>query len=266
MQGFVRIFCIFINSAALLSARAYDADGLVVSVHEKSVVVAHRPIKGLMPAMTMEFAVRDSNELKSLRPGARIRFELDVRSKGSFAQKIQLIAPGEDDMPAPARSLVIGQQAPAFVLMDQNRRKVSTETLAGRLTLVNFIYTRCPLPNVCPRLAASFASVHRRFGSKVLLLSITVDPVHDTPEVLARYSKLWRADGEHWRFLTGTPERVARTAANFGLVYWPEEGAVAHTSRTVLIGRDSTVVAVLEGSAFRTDQLISLVEHHLEAR
>lgn len=266
MPGFVRIFCISISSAALLFALSYEADGLVVAVHEKSVVVAHRPIKGLMPAMTMEFPVRASSELKAVRPGVRIRFELDVRSTGSFARKIRIIAPGEEDMPAPARPLVIGQQAPAFVLTDQYGRKVSTEMFAGQLTLVNFIYTRCPLPNVCPRLAASFASVQRRFGSKVLLLSITVDPVHDTPEVLARYSKLWRADGEHWRFLTGTPETVARTAANFGLVYWPEEGAVAHTSRTVLIGRDSTVVAVLEGSAFRTDQLISLVEHHLEAR
>ena len=63
----------------------------------------------------------------------------------------------------------------------------------GKVVAVDFIYTRCPLPDVCPRLAANFAALQRRFrdrlGSELMLLSVTVDPEYDTPAVLADYAK-----------------------------------------------------------------------------
>jgi protein SCO1/2 len=263
MPGFVPTFCIFIASASFLLARSYDVDGIVVAVdaQRRNITVTHRPIPGYMPAMTMDFSAGD---LTGIQPGTRVRFRFDPKDK--VVRSLKRLPVDESDMPRPAREPAVGGPAPLFQLTDQRNRSVSLDAFKGELVLVNFIYTRCPMSDVCPRLSASFATVQRRFGAKVKLLSITVDPAWDTPEVLDAYAKLWRAGGENWRFLTGSPAHVAAVAVDYGLVYWPEEGSIAHTSRTFLIGRDGKLLAAVEGTSFRADQLVRLVEYHLEAR
>jgi protein SCO1/2 len=115
-------------------------------------------------------------------------------------------------------------------------------------------------------MAAGFATLQRRFAGDpgLVLLSVSLDPRFDTPAVLADYAKLWRAQPKVWHFLTGSPRAVEQVAGSFGVVYWPEDGTLTHTARTSLIDREGRVAAVVEGSSFRTDQLIELVRHHLE--
>jgi protein SCO1 len=265
MPGFGRTFCISTSLVCAAFARSHSVDGLVVAVNPPSFTVTHRPIPGYMQAMTMEFGAASNSEVEALRPGMRVRFELQDK----LARAIKVLPADEKDMPAPARQPVVGQLAPDFKLTDQLGREVTLHSLRGKLVALNFLYTRCPMPEVCPRLAANFATLQRRFGRAIgrdlMLLSITIDPEWDTPQVLAAYAKLWRAREDGWRFLTGSAEAVRHAATDWGLVYWPEEGAIVHTSRTALIGRDGKLLAVVEGSSFRTDQLIELIRRHLEA-
>ena len=129
------------------------------------------------------------------------------------------------------------------------------------MVAVNFIYTRCPLPDVCPRLSANFAAMQRKFrDAGLLLLSVTVDPDYDTAAVLEEYAQRWGADPERWRFLGGDQ---AALAAALGEVYWSGEGAIGHNSVTSIIGRDGRLAARLEGSSFRADQLENLIAHQL---
>jgi protein SCO1/2 len=250
--------------AALLLARWWTMDGLVVAIDQgaATMAVAHRPVPGYMPAMTMPFRVRDASELRGLAGGMRVRFRYD----GTLARNILRIPADEPGMPVAERTLAPGEPGPDFRLTDQLARTVRLSDFRGKVVAISFLYTRCPVPEVCPRLAAAFASAHRRFADPdLILLSITIDPVHDTPEVLAAYAKLWRARSGQWRFLTGTPEDIAQVGRDYGLVYWPEEGVVAHTARTYVIGRDGRVAAAIEGTSWRADQLGDLIAHHLKA-
>jgi protein SCO1/2 len=114
-------------------------------------------------------------------------------------------------------------------------------------------------------LSATFATVSKKLrGQDVEFLSITIDPQHDTPEVLGEYARRWQA-GESWRFLTGTAEQIQEVAGLFGLIYWPEEGSITHTVATAVIGRDGTLAARIDGANFRSDELRALVEHALAA-
>lgn len=250
----------FLVSAWTLGAASWVMDGIVVSSDPESreLTVAHRPVPKVMPAMTMPFRTRQN--IDGIQPGMRIRFRFD----GKTASRIRRVPPDEAGMPAPERTLRSGDIAPDFELTGQNGEPVRLSSLRETPVLLNFLYTRCPVPEVCPRLAAAFAFVHRKYGGKVHLISITVDPVWDTPAVLAAYAKLWRARASSWHFLTGAPERVAETGRAYGLVYWPDEGVVAHTARTYVIGRDGKIGAVLEGTSWRPDQLSSLVDRQLE--
>jgi protein SCO1 len=254
--AFALTLCTFINAPA----RTYTIDGIVVSVENDRIMVAHRPVRDVMPAMTMPFRVRDTRELAGLQAGMRVRFRFD----GHTASRIRQVRPNETGMPAPERTLVPGAAAPDFRLTNQSGRTVRLADFRGKVVALNFLYTRCPVPEICPRLAAAFAYVHKR--TDATLISITVDPVYDTPSVLASYAKLWRARPELWHFLTGSQDNVAEVGRDYGLVYWPEEGAVAHTARTYVIGRDGVVAAVLEGTSWRAEQLLSLIERQMEAR
>lgn len=98
-------------------------------------------------------------------------------------------------------------QAPDFMLTDQLGRAVSDADLRGKVVVANFIYTTCT--DICPALTAQMASLRTRLadegllGDDVVLLSISVDPIRDTPEVLKVYSEPFAADPANWYFLTG---------------------------------------------------------------
>lgn len=225
-------------------------------------VVAHKPIDRYMPAMTMGFRVGREIDLEKLAPGTRVAFELMVGKHASIARKVKIEGSLNDlKLPKPQLSgVLIGLKMPPFSLIDQTGETVNLSDFRGKVVVVDFIYTRCPLPDVCPRLSANFASVSKKLrGHDVEFLSITIDPQYDTPVVLTEYARRWQA-GESWRFLTGTPEKIQEVAGFFGLVYWPEEGSITHTVATAVIGRDGTLVAKIDGAKYRPDQLLALIE------
>jgi protein SCO1/2 len=246
----------------LLFAHRYPVEGIVVETKPelREMVVAHRPIDGYMPAMTMGFRVGRGVDLEKLTPGTRVAFELEVGKSASLARKVRVLE-AINDLNLPKMSLnrvLIGHKMPVFSLVDQDGKTVSLADFLGKVVVVDFIYTRCPLPDVCPRLSANFASVSKKVRD-VEFLSITIDPQYDTPAVLSDYARRWRA-GASWKFLTGTPEQIQKVAELFGLVYWAEEGSITHTVATAVIGRDGTLAARIDGAGYRPDQLLALIE------
>jgi protein SCO1/2 len=261
---FIRIGLALTVSTSLTSARSVKVDALVIRVDraENIIIAAHRPIPGYMPAMTMPFRAKDPGDLEGLTAGTRIEFEFETTK--AVARGIRKIATADPDLIRPG--LGVGAVVPEFALVDQAGRTLKLSDLRGKLVALQFIYTRCPVAEVCPRMAAGFATLQRRFAetSDLVLLSVSLDPRFDTPAVLADYAKLWRARPEMWHFLTGSPEAVEQVAGSFGVVYWPEDGTLTHTARTALIDRKGCIAALVEGSSFRTDQLLELIRHHLE--
>ena len=260
-------------------AKRYPAEGLVLRVERdrRTVTISHREIRGYMPAMAMPFRVKNDAELSGLAPGARVQFQLEVTKRGAVVRNLraQALAPGgmvADNgqklrLPPTPEKLATGAAVPDFTLTDQSSRPVHLADFRGQVVAINFVYTRCPLPDVCPRLCASFARLQKRFADRDLtLLSVTLDPQYDSPEILAGYAKIWRADPARWHFLTGGLEDVQRVAGRFGIISWPEEGLLTHTSETAVIARDGRLVALIEGSGYTADQLGDLIALELESR
>ena len=251
-------------------ARHYRAQGIVLAVDPSAqkVTISHRAIPGYMEAMAMPFAAESRKELSQLAPGSRIQFELKVSSKATIVRHIRVeqVAAGDVPIPKAEGKVAIGEPMPDFTLTAQDGRPVRLSEFRGQLVAVDFIYTRCPLPDVCPRLSANFARLQKRLGPRIELLSITLDPDWDTPAVLSEYARRWGADARTWRFLTGPSDEVQKVAGHFGVVYWPEENAITHTSATALIDREGRLAAVVEGSSFTSQQLLDLVESADRAR
>jgi cytochrome oxidase Cu insertion factor (SCO1/SenC/PrrC family) len=133
---------------------------------------------------------------------------------------------------------VLGE-LPAFELVDQEGRRVARETLLGTPWVADLVFTRCAL--ACPRMTAAMARLDRRLAPEVGLVSVSIDPGYDTPEVLAAYAARYGASAR-WRFLTGEPAAVRALARDgFKLGVAEVEGevdpglALAHSDRFVLV-------------------------------
>jgi protein SCO1 len=130
--------------------------------------------------------------------------------------------------------------APPVELIDSESRPFSLGSLRDKVVVVSFIYTTCN--GSCPMTTSALDRVRRRlqdeglWGRSVEFVSITLDPEHDTPEALARYAKVYRADPKSWHFVTGPPDRVAKVIASWDMWVRPSpSGAIDHPSRIFLL-------------------------------
>ncbi len=127
---------------------------------------------------------------------------------------------------------------PPFELLERSGRPVTLETLRGRTFVADFIFTRCT--GICPAMTARMARLRAELPAAVRLVSFTVDPEYDTPEVLSRYAQKWGAT-EDWLFLTGPPDALERLASEgFRLGLAPDPAAdgdapLVHSPRFVLV-------------------------------
>ncbi|HTP89552.1 MAG TPA: SCO family protein [Bryobacteraceae bacterium] len=270
---------------AMGAEREYQVTGLVLraDAQRRRLIVSEDAIEGYMEAMVMEYDVTDAHILAGLKPGTKIAFTLVVGEKSSRIRDIQTRSyeSAERD-PALMRRLDIldkalgdsgatiaqGQLVPDFALVDQLNRPVKLSEFAGKVAAITFIYTRCPLPDYCLRMTGNFGALQRRFrkrlGRDLVLLSISFDPAHDHPDVLAKYADTWKPDRDGWRFLTGDLGVIKRVCAEFGMNFWPDEGLFTHSLHTVIVGRDRRMIANLEGNQFTSQQLGDLIETALK--
>jgi protein SCO1/2 len=257
-------------------AERHDARGLVLKVDRPSstVTVSHDQVPGFMDAMVMPFTVDNPQDLASIGPGDRISFRINVRGDRTAIDRVQILSAARTDsglILSPARPVLvaIGEPLPDFTLIDQHGRPVSLHALRGKVVAVAFIYTRCPLPDYCPRVISNLSALRDRFGDQLgrdlVLLTVTFDPKYDTPGQLKAYAERYDADVPGWHFLTGSVEEIARVCAMFGVEFWPEEGLITHTLQTAVIDREGRLAAAAEGKDFTPRQLGDLVELSLDA-
>jgi protein SCO1/2 len=278
--GFTALLFLAVQSS--VPAREYPVIGMVLKVDRSrnTFTASIQAIPGFMPAMAMPFEVRQPKDLDGLVPGADVEFTLVVNEKSSHAERIRIVryqSVEQDPLAvsrlkllteiagaAPRKVLAIGEAVPDFRLTDQMRRPVALSDLRGKVVAINFIYTSCALPDFCLRIANNFGVLQKRFQAKLgrdlVLLTVTFDPVHDTPEVLARYATQWNADPANWHFLTGPAGAVKRVCHLFGVDFFSDEGLMNHSLHTAIIDRQGRMVANIEGNRFTTDQLGDLTE------
>jgi len=273
-----------LTASPVWAVQKYDVRGLILKVDppRKTMVVSCESIPGYMEAMTMPFTVREPRMLEGLQPGTKVEFTLVVEEDSSYADNVRARAfenleldPTQarrmkilEKMVAPSSSLpspvAIGQPVPDFTLTDQNRQPVRLSQFAGKVVAVTFVYTRCPFPNYCFRLSNNFGQLQKRFkermGRDLVLLTIVIDPANDGPEALTKYARIWKADSEGWRFLTGTLPDIQQVARRFDMNFYPDEALLVHSFHTAVIDSQTRLAANLEGNDFSAQQLGDLIE------
>ena len=156
----------------------------------------------------------------------------------------------------PAERLAVIGAAPDFHLRDQNEAPVKMSDLRGKVVVVGFVFTTCN--GTCPATTHRMAKLHQELQrspmkDQVQFLSISLDPVRDTPEMLRGYMRLYEIESPNWRFLTGAPKDVQPVLAAWGMWARPAaNGQLDHPSRVFLVDRRGRIREIYNLDFFRT--------------
>lgn len=242
--------------------------GNVKSYHLKGVIVATDPargevtinseaIPGFMDAMAMPYKLKDPGIIQDLHAGDHLTANLLVSDDASLVDQIVVTMQAQPDYKPTALYHVpaAGDVVPDFHFTNQDGKKISIDQFHGKVLLLTFIYTRCPLSDYCPRMSRNFAAINKSLqGDPALyrgthLLSISFDPAYDKPAVLRSYGSAYTGNYTnetfaHWDFAAPAPDDLKKVLEYFDVGATPEKDrTITHSLSTVLIGPDGKVVA-----------------------
>ena len=147
---------------------------------------------------------------------------------GAFLLFVLAVAMGYSMWQASVRrdveQLPVIRAVPEFALTDQSGQTVTNADLRGKIWIADFIFTRCAGP--CPLMTARMLEMQKALVKtpEVKLVSVTVDPEYDTPEVLKAYAEANFADPERWKFLTGDKAVIEKLVTEGFMQHLSEEG------------------------------------------
>lgn len=253
-------------------AKTYHLRGIVVASNAKtgSVTLDTDAIPGYMSAMTMPYTLAQPNIATELHPGDTITATLTVTATADTLDEIDVIAQAKPDYkPAVTfNDLEPGEPVPDFSFRNQSGRTVHLSRWRGKILLLTFIYTRCPLPNYCVRMSRNFARIDQQLHAdpplyaKTHLLSISFDPKHDTPQVLRSYGGAYtgqytRETFAHWDFAAPSEQELPKLLQFFDVGATPEkDSTITHSLTTVMIGPEGKVSHIYWGNEWTPDQVM----------
>jgi protein SCO1 len=267
------VFSAGCNRGASTQPKRYALKGTVISIDRNAGTanIDNEPIKGFMDKMVMPYTIKPASVLNQLQPGDLISADVVVDPDKYWLENVKVT--GHTQLPAsekPAASLHIpepGDDVPDFKLVNQNGKSISLHQYRGETLLLTLIYTRCPFPDYCPRVSHEFAEIDHDVRSdpdkygKTHLLSVSFDPVHDTPKVLRAYGFLCSGSKDpalfkSWEFAAIPREELPQFADYFALTYKEEGGLITHSLSTAVISANGKIARWYHGIDWQASDLL----------
>jgi protein SCO1/2 len=264
------------QTPAIQNFKVYKLRGKVVSTNaaKGEVTLNHEAIPGFMDAMTMPYNLKDATILGELHPGDVITADVLVSQDPNadvLLDHIVVVAQAKPDykpavfyhVPTP------GDAVPDFKLRNQDGQFIHLGQFKGKTLLVTFIYTRCPLPDFCPRVTRNFAAVDKQIAAdpqlrgKTHLVCVSFDPENDTPQRLRAYGATYigsdaKTAFADWDFAVPQKPVLLEMARFFDVgMTDAADGSITHTLSTTLIGADGRVVRFYPGNEWTVGDVLS---------
>jgi len=239
--------------SASAPGQVHTTRGLVreIAPDRHKAVIRHEAIPGYMAAMTMEFNVRNTNELIGIAAGDTVTFRLTATEETHWIDQVSKVAstttgaPESKLMIAPSQiaELKPGDLLPDYELIAETGKTIRFSDFRGKALAFTFIFTRCPLPDYCPRMGNNFAKARELILANTnaptnwQFLSISFDPEFDKPAVLSSYADFYRKDNaDRWLFASAPMSSLAQLVPRLNLMVNREAGgSISHNLRTVVL-------------------------------
>jgi protein SCO1 len=266
-------------ASGTIPQKTFTIRGKVVGTDATHVTLDGEDVPGFMEPMVMDYALKDPSVRSELHPGDRISATV-LADKGPDGftnvrlDNIVVIAQARPDYKPAVQYHVptAGDTIPDFHLLNQSDHILHLSQFKGKVVLLTFIYTRCPLADFCPRMSRNFAEIDKVLAAepalynKTHLLSISFDPAYDTPKVLRSYGGAYtgRYTNEkftHWDFAAPSEKDLPTLTQFFNVGVTPGDSkTLTHSLSTVLIGKDGKIVDWYPTNEWKPDDVLAQIK------
>lgn len=233
-------------------------------------IIDHEEIPGYMPRMIMPFKAKDPAEFAKLEPGMVVTFDYHVVADESWVTGVVVTGEKgaitlEEGKPDAEKLAKPGDRLPEVTFLDENGKPVTLADYEGMPVALTFVFSRCPVPEYCPRMMNQFAAViaalenEPKAPAKYRLLTISFDHEHDRPGIL----KAWAAafgyrEGMPWSLLSSEdPGPIEKLAEPTGLRYGEANGTIQHNLRTLVLNPDGTIRRVFTDESWKVEDMVA---------
>ncbi len=229
-------------------------------------VIKHDAIPGYMDAMTMPFKLKEPAAGKGLQRGDEISFQLHVTDDESWVDNLKKTGSQtlpNLNLPAAAPPVRPGHPLLDYKFTNELGQAVSLNDFRGQALAITFFYTRCPLPDYCPRLSKNFEEASQKLAAMPgaptnwHFLSISFDPETDTPSLLKAYGEMYHYDPAHWSFLTGPPDKIGALANLSGVSFQRDGVLINHNLRTLIVDANHHLQTVFPMGGDLSDAIVA---------
>ena len=246
------------------SKKEYSVVGVVLDKfpERNELSIHHDEIPNFMMAMTMNFKLAKHLNVNSFEIGDSVHFKLFIEKNNIYSDYFQIIdnveirEPEEDDWFSDDEeysSIRIGEQFTDVTFTDYNNKEVKLSDFNNEFTFITFIFTRCPIPNMCPALIYKQKYIADKFQDhgNVNVLTISFDYLYDTPAILKEKFSTLNSSNDNWHFLSSSNHinDLYMLTKQSSFAFWGvEKNDIGHNMRTILIGPDLKFLKYYDGN------------------
>ena len=258
------VYILLILSLSCSSRKEYNVVGVVLDKfpERNELSIHHDEIPNFMMAMTMNFKLAKHLNVNSFEIGDSVHFKLFIEKNNIYSDYFQIIdnveirEPEEDDWFSDDEeysSIRIGEQFTDVTFTDYNNKELKLSDYNDEFMFITFIFTRCPIPNMCPALIYKQKYIADKFEDhgNVNVLTISFDYLYDTPEVLKEKFSTLNSNSDNWHFLSSYNHinDLYMLTKQSSFAFWGvEKNDIGHNMRTILIGPDLKFLKYYDGN------------------
>ena len=245
--------------------QSYSVNGTILEVRKNSneFLIHHDEIPGFMLAMTMPFKLADSLDIDRFAVGDSVKFQLILDERKSFASNFTLldkvtIQSVESDWDDEYTPLEIGEIFDDVSFLDLDSSIVSISGSDGKFRFLSFIFTRCPMPNMCPAVVAKNQYLAQVFSGNpnIEFILVSFDYIYDTPTVIkSAYGSMLAATPNLKAYSSfGHLNDIFTLGGQSSVSFWGvDENDIGHTLRSILLDPNRRLLKTYDGTEWRPE-------------
>mgnify|MGYP001235407837 FL=1 len=278
MKKITLILSLFLCYSCSSDNKTYKVTGVILDINEEDnrIIIDHDSIKGFMMPMIMPFKYIDGNVISSISKGDSVKFKLIITDQGSYVDNFIVLGNKaliddydefwDDDE---FKEKKIGESISDVTLMNLNQELVKISSINQRYIFISFIFTRCPIPNMCPAVVIKngYLAKEFRYNDKISFVMVSFDYIYDTPNILNDFYGEIVNDFDNWKVLSSVENisNLYTLSSELGCEFWGiEENNIGHNLRSALIGPEMKLLKVWEGDDWIAGDVKKYIDSYLK--
>ncbi len=243
----------------------YNVVGVIHKIHHHNdeLTIHHDEVPGFMSAMTMNFKIDQSVDLNQFKIGDSVHFSLFINNNDAYSKNFKIITNVKidtvnnyddfwSDDEFPYVPLAVGDTLTSVNFVDYNNKLYNISPKSNKFKFITFIFSRCPMPNMCPALIFKQQYLANQFSStdNIEFITISFDYIHDTPSILKNKYNHITKNYRNWRILSSVDHlndlMIISKQSMFS--FWGvNNNDIGHNMRTILVGPDMKLLKNFDG-------------------